>query len=583
MAASGRLGQADMSNEAEGLRVIEGAGQAPEDPLVGQVIDGRYQIESVLGEGGMGLVYRARHVALGKPLAIKVLRPDVSKDDQMIARFKQEAQSASAIGNEHIIDITDFGTLPDGSTYFVMEFLDGRDLTDLIETEGRLPVPRALHIAKQICMALGAAHERGIVHRDLKPDNIFLIRRGRDQDFVKVLDFGIAKVGGTASKLTRAGQVFGTPHYMSPEQCAGRGVDHRTDIYALGIILYELLTGNVPFDADNLMGILTKHLYEEPVPPSQAAPDAGIPPEVEQVVLKCLVKDANKRYASMDEVLADMEAILPSGSSSVVSEPSVQFRTQSAGAGAAGMTATALPGMEKKGSSMGLLIGLGALLLVGAGVGGWLVLGGQQEASTSEQPANTAEADAPKVGAVGEGDQRDEPGDPGATAAGSKQADEKAAQADATGEAPPADTQEQDSHESAKVQLVTEPAGAEVWLDDELLGNTPFAIPRPKKGEKLAVVLKLPGYRDREVRISSFTAENVQVRLEKARSRRSGSRGRGRSRGGSSGTQRPAAAAQPSTQRPAAQPPAKAPPRNTQPTRRRRGVQATEIVDPWTN
>ncbi len=167
------------------------------DPLVGKVIGhGRYLVERVLGQGGMGLVYRAKHTTLGKPLAVKVLRPDVSQDQEIVLRFKQEALSASEIGNEHIIDIIDFDTLEDGSAYFVMEYLDGSSLTQSIADHRQFQVRRAAHIGAQLCSALGAAHERGIVHRDLKPDNIFLIKRGSDPDFVMVLDFGIAKVAG---------------------------------------------------------------------------------------------------------------------------------------------------------------------------------------------------------------------------------------------------------------------------------------------------------------------------------------------------------------------------------------------------
>src|SRR4051812_2054987 len=281
----------------------------PPDPLIGRTLDGRYRIESVLGEGGMGLVYRARHAMLNKPLAIKVLKPEVSKDAEVMQRFQQEAQSASGIGNQHIIDISDFGSLPDGSTYFVMEFLDGVSLTKAIEVQHPMPADRVIRIAKQLCEALGAAHERSIVHRDLKPDNIYLVKRGNDKDFVKVLDFGIAKVGGASSKLTKAGQVFGTPHYMSPEQCAGSNVDQRTDIYALGVILYEMSAGRVPFDADNLMGILTKHMYKKPIPPHELPPPQNVPPGLEAIIMKCLEKSTEVRYQSMAEVKADLEAI----------------------------------------------------------------------------------------------------------------------------------------------------------------------------------------------------------------------------------------------------------------------------------
>ena len=289
------------------LRLVDPPEQ-PVDPLIGKTIDGRYEIEGRLGEGGMGVVYQAKHVVLGKALAMKVLRADVSKDQEIMQRFRQEAQSASAIGSQHIIDISDFGQLPDGATYFIMEYLDGKELTKVIEQEQPIDPARLGHVAKQLCDALGAAHERGIVHRDMKPDNVFLVKRGKDPDFVKVLDFGIAKVGGASSKLTKAGQVFGTPHYMSPEQCAGQSVDSRTDVYALGVILYELACGKVPFDADNLMGILTKHIYEQPIPLHQLPPPVDVPPGLEAVILKCLAKSTDQRYQSMAEVKADLEA-----------------------------------------------------------------------------------------------------------------------------------------------------------------------------------------------------------------------------------------------------------------------------------
>ena len=270
------------------------------DPLIGKVLDGRYQIEDVLGEGGMGIVYRAVHTTLGKQLAIKVLRPEVSRKEEILARFKQEARSASAIGNQHIIDISDFGVLRDGSTYFVMEFLGGQSLTQALR-DGKFETARTIHVTKQLCNALGAAHEIGVVHRDLKPDNVQLVPRDGTSDFVKVLDFGIAKVGGASSKLTQAGQVFGTPHYMSPEQCAGSAVDNRTDIYALGVMMYEMATGQVPFDADNLMGILTKHMYENPILPREFDPPTDVPPALEAVIMKALAKKPDTRYQSMNE------------------------------------------------------------------------------------------------------------------------------------------------------------------------------------------------------------------------------------------------------------------------------------------
>jgi serine/threonine protein kinase len=296
------------------------------DPYIGTTFDHRYKIEELLGEGGMGFVYRARHKVIGKKVAIKVLRADLARDREITERFKQEAQAASSIGNAHIIDISDFGDLPDGSTYFVMEFLDGRSLASLIDSKVHLTVERICAITAQIADGLFAAHAGGIVHRDLKPDNIFLVPRGSDKDFVKILDFGIAKVTNDAgSKLTKAGAVFGTPHYMSPEQAAGAPIDHRTDIYSLGVIMYEMTSGQLPFNADNFMGILTQHMYKAPVPiralvPLADRPAIECPPTLEAVVLKCMSKKPEQRYQSMEELRDDLEKVRAGGVPGAVGE-----------------------------------------------------------------------------------------------------------------------------------------------------------------------------------------------------------------------------------------------------------------------
>ncbi len=308
---AGAEGPVASSPEPEWRRRDPGAGNEPGDELIGQTVAERWVIERKLGQGGMGVVYGARHSVIDRRVALKVLRADLARDPQIMARFVQEAKAASRIGNPHIVEVSDFGQLPDGSTYFAMELLVGQSLANAIdENPGKpLPLGRILHVARQVTRGLGAAHDAGIVHRDLKPDNVMLVARGSDADFVKVLDFGIAKVGSSAEKVTRAGQVFGTPHYMSPEQAEGKAVDARTDVYALGVMLFEMASGAVPFDADNFMGILTQHLYKEPPPLKVAADGTPVSPALAAIVGKCMAKKAADRYPTMEEVGADLDRL----------------------------------------------------------------------------------------------------------------------------------------------------------------------------------------------------------------------------------------------------------------------------------
>ncbi|HET9624268.1 MAG TPA: serine/threonine-protein kinase, partial [Kofleriaceae bacterium] len=280
------------------------------DPLLGQTLAGRYLIQKKLGEGGMGAVYLASHSVLEKPLAIKVLHGEFARKPDLVERFIQEAKSASRIRHDNVIDISDFGSTPEGVVFFAMELLTGHDLHEEIaraRLAGQLlPWSRSKRIFLQVCGALAAAHALGIVHRDLKPENIYLIERLGEADFVKLLDFGIAKqteVGDGERKLTRTGMLFGTPEYMSPEQARGEPVDHRVDVYAMGCILFQLVTGKVPFEAENFMGVLSMHLTEPPPVVADATLDSiGAPRELARIIDRALAKDRNQRFASIDEL-----------------------------------------------------------------------------------------------------------------------------------------------------------------------------------------------------------------------------------------------------------------------------------------
>ncbi|HFE47177.1 MAG TPA: serine/threonine protein kinase, partial [Nannocystis exedens] len=286
--------------------------------LIGSVLAERYQILAQLGVGGMATVYRGEHMAIRKKCAIKVLHPEEAHKDDIVERFLQEARAASVIDNENVVEISDFGRTEDNCVFLVMEMLDGEDLAETLAEVHRLPWARAKPILLQICDALAAAHDKGIIHRDMKPENCFRLERRGNPDFIKVLDFGIAKITSESivgpRALTQTGMVFGTPEYMSPEQAEGHTVDRRTDIYSLGIIMFQLLTGRVPFRGDSPTTTLVKHLVDTPPPPSLVAPDAGISPDLDAIVLKALQKDPDRRFQDMREFAATLRAVDDLGS-----------------------------------------------------------------------------------------------------------------------------------------------------------------------------------------------------------------------------------------------------------------------------
>jgi serine/threonine protein kinase len=281
--------------------------------LLGQVLGDRYRILDIIGEGGMGVVYLGEHVTLQRQLAVKVLHPELCRDSSLIDRFLQEARAASKIGHPSIVDIIDFGWMHRGSVYFVMEYLEGEDLSSLLQRERRVPWRRARTFTLQIARALKASHRMGVIHRDLKPANCFLTHRD-GEDFVKLLDFGIAKMNDPSRYdppvVTRGGSVFGTPGYMAPEQASGEPSDQRTDVYATAACLYEFLTGAPPYIGNNFMQVVSRVLTTPLMPPTMRAPD-NVPPVVEEVMLKALAKDPDERYQTMAEFEAAIDALHP--------------------------------------------------------------------------------------------------------------------------------------------------------------------------------------------------------------------------------------------------------------------------------
>jgi serine/threonine-protein kinase len=273
---------------------------AVSDSLIDTLFDGRYRIVRKLGAGGMADVYLAEDQELGRRVAIKILNGRHANDDQFIERFRREAKNAAALNHPNIVSIYDRGEAED-TYYIAMEFLDGRSLKELIVGHGQAPVKVAVEYARQILSALRFAHRHGIVHRDIKPHNVLVDREGR----VKVTDFGIARAG--TSQMTETGSIVGTAQYLSPEQARGGEVDQRSDLYSLGIVLYELLTGKTPFEGDTPVEIAMKHLSTPPQPPSKLRSD--IPRELDMVVLRALAKDPDDRYQSADEMEADLERV----------------------------------------------------------------------------------------------------------------------------------------------------------------------------------------------------------------------------------------------------------------------------------
>jgi serine/threonine-protein kinase len=294
------------------MRDASDRARVKQDPLIGQVIQGRFRVLSKIGEGGMGSVYKGEQISISRPVAIKTLLRQLVKDEKFVRRFQNEALAVSKLAHPNTIRIIDFGQLDEGVFYIVMELLLGLPLQRVMRTEKVLAVRRVLRIIEQAARSLSEAHAKGIVHRDLKPDNIFLCTVDGDADFVKVLDFGVAKMVDDSPEgrenITQTAMILGTPKYMSPEQGMTRPVDGRSDLYALGVMAYEALVGRAPFVGEP-MALLYHHVHTQPVPPSELRPDIEIPADVEALVLRLLAKDPSLRFANGDELAAECQRL----------------------------------------------------------------------------------------------------------------------------------------------------------------------------------------------------------------------------------------------------------------------------------
>jgi serine/threonine-protein kinase len=365
---------------------------APASDLVGQVIADRYHVVKKLGEGGMGQVYLAEHVKMGRRSAIKVMNPSMVHDPDAVARFNREAANASRITHPNVCAIYDFGETPDGLIYLAMEFIEGAPLSDLLEAEGALPLARASAIFLQTADALQAAHDLGIVHRDLKPDNIMLTRGRGGADIVKVVDFGIAKaVGGdeAGQKVTKTGLVVGTPEFMSPEQLSGDKLDGRSDLYSLALVFFRMLTGKLPFEATTVQETMIKRLTDEPLKLADARPDLSVPPGLQPVLDTALARTPAERYQSVAKFAGDVAAVTGRPAAGAVphtrsigdADGKTQLLDAAAGGATQRISAKSLPSTAptppiKKRSLVPAVISVVAVL--GAG-GAWVALSGGQK------------------------------------------------------------------------------------------------------------------------------------------------------------------------------------------------------------
>jgi serine/threonine-protein kinase len=361
-------------------------GVGPGGDLPPGFVVGEYRLEKVLGRGGMGTVYAGVQPVIEKQVAIKLLNAQFSADENLVKRFVDEARAVNRIRHANIIDIFSFGQIADGRQYFVMEYLEGTTLAERME-RGDLSGDDMPAFLTQICDALDAAHGENIVHRDLKPENVWIVTPKRGKPFVKLLDFGIAKLLSQGEKsATQTGMVMGTPHYMSPEQCHGKAVDHRTDIYAMGVMLYQLYSGRMPFQGETFAEILAKQIVDTPEPPSKHAP---VPAELDRLIMRCLAKDPAARPQSAKELGQTLSSVLAGVAARIQKASGQPTSATTLSASAVEVRRGETEVATRKSSKRGLFIGAAVALV--AAVVGIVALSGQGHAPPAPAAASAAQ------------------------------------------------------------------------------------------------------------------------------------------------------------------------------------------------
>jgi len=469
----------------------------------GEIVEGKYQIIRRIASGGMGAIYEVQHLRIGKHFAMKLLLPELADNLEITQRFEREAKAASAIGHPNIIEITDMGTTEQGLQFIVMELLSGEDVSALIEREAPLAPDRAIEIMSQVLLALEAAHGVGIVHRDMKPENVYLSASPTGEEMVKLLDFGISKISGTDEaklRLTSTGLILGTPFYMSPEQAKGlRDIDHRSDLYAAGVILFELITGVRPYEADNLNSLLYQILAGEIRRPSELVPD--IPPALENTILKALATDVDERFQSGSEF---REALLghavtdrPSGGALVRSASGLKARPQDWTAPtlpADGVTPVALadsnsPVTQSAGrrrKRWPLVAALTVILAVSV-VGAVVFWGGPSSETKQSVGAGSPTSGLPANPTA-------QPGD----GAGAQPAPMRT---------PP----QAPRPASIRVSVDLKPAGATLTLNNKSVSHNPFTVPRD--GKRHTLTAQAEGYQPTQVTLLADQSQRLQIHL----------------------------------------------------------------------